>query len=560
MLSGEIKSEKVVFKKVFSPEFWFVVPEYQRSYVWQTDNISELMDDLEYACENKHNNDYFLGSLVLKDLENNDYPEYEVLDGQQRLTTFFIMMAVFRDAICDQDYKYTIQETIYQKENKLKKIPARMRITYKIRDNVETFIKDVLIASKGTDNKELLNEYLKSSNVSLSNMANAVIILKDLVANLLDEDKLKLLEFIFNRAIFIYVSTDNTEDAFRMFSILNNRGIPLTTADILKSENIGELKTEKEIKKYAELWEEIEGKQGERFDRFLQFIRTILIKDKARSNLLDEFHEKIYAVIPPKLKKGADTFNLVNKYNDIYEQVIDLQDDTLENRFKNLVIIMKIGMRSDDWIPPLLYFYKRFGIVKINEFLSKLEYKYTGDWVCGITPTLRLDAMNEILKKIEKADSASEVVADSALYKINIDNFRANLNGDIFKKQYAKFLLLKVEYLLSDNAVMVSNYHNISVEHVLPQNPKDGSQWKKDFNEQNREFWTHKISNLVLLSKKKNSALGNLDFIDKKEKYLNKRIDIFKANKVFMDRQNVWLPDTLDARQKRIVNLLISNT
>ena len=167
------------------------------------------------------------------------------------------MMAVFRDAICDQDYKYTIQETIYQKENKLKKIPARMRITYKIRDNVETFIKDVLIASKGTDNKELLNEYLKSSNVSLSNMANAVIILKDLVANLLDEDKLKLLEFIFNRAIFIYVSTDNTEDAFRMFSILNNRGIPLTTADILKSENIGELKTEKEIKKYAELWEEI---------------------------------------------------------------------------------------------------------------------------------------------------------------------------------------------------------------------------------------------------------------------------------------------------------------
>lgn len=220
-------------------------------------------------------------------------------------------MAVFRDAICDQDYKYTIQETIYQKENKLKKVPARMRITYKIRDNVETFIKDVLITSKGTDNKELLNEYLKSSNVSLSNMANAVIILKYLVANLLDENKLKLLEFIFNRAIFIYVSTDNTEDAFRMFSILNNRGIPLTTADILKSENIGELKTEKEIKKYAELWEEIEGKQGERFDRFLQFIRTILIKDKARSNLLDEFHEKIYGVVPPKLKKGADTFNLV---------------------------------------------------------------------------------------------------------------------------------------------------------------------------------------------------------------------------------------------------------
>lgn len=74
------------------------------------------MEGLEYACENKPNNDYFLGSLVLKNLENSSYPEYEVFDGQQRLTTFFIMMAVFRDAICDQEYQYTIQEAIYQKK------------------------------------------------------------------------------------------------------------------------------------------------------------------------------------------------------------------------------------------------------------------------------------------------------------------------------------------------------------------------------------------------------------------------------------------------------------
>ena len=56
MLSGEIKSEKVVFKKVFSPEFWFVVPEYQRSYVWQTDNISELMDGGMVRCICKYFN------------------------------------------------------------------------------------------------------------------------------------------------------------------------------------------------------------------------------------------------------------------------------------------------------------------------------------------------------------------------------------------------------------------------------------------------------------------------------------------------------------------------
>ena len=51
---------------IFSKEFWFVIPEYQRSYVWENDNIMELMDDLVFAYENKPDNEYFLGSLVLK--------------------------------------------------------------------------------------------------------------------------------------------------------------------------------------------------------------------------------------------------------------------------------------------------------------------------------------------------------------------------------------------------------------------------------------------------------------------------------------------------------------
>ena len=64
-----------------------------------------------------------------------------------------------------------------------------------------------------------------------------------------------------------------------MFTILNNRGIPLTSADILKSMNIGEVPNE-EKKKYAEKWEEIEGYLGKDFNRFLSLIRTILVKEK----------------------------------------------------------------------------------------------------------------------------------------------------------------------------------------------------------------------------------------------------------------------------------------
>ena len=99
--------------------------------------------------------------------------------------------------------------------------------------------------------------------------------------------------FLLNNVLFIYVSTDNTEDAFRLFTILNDRGIPLSNADILKSINIGEV-PEEDLDEYSKNWEYLEEKYHKGFDRFLSFVRTILLKNKPASNLLDEYEKNIY--------------------------------------------------------------------------------------------------------------------------------------------------------------------------------------------------------------------------------------------------------------------------
>lgn len=554
MQNGEIKANKAELKKIFSSDFWFSIPEYQRSYVWETDNILELIEDLSYAFENKPQNDYFLGSLVLKQIENEEFSEYEVLDGQQRLTTFFIMMAVIRDLISDE-LKDTVHKKIYQKGDVLEAIPERTRITYKIRDNVSEFIKEYIIAQNGTTKEEELKQISKESNVSLSHMANAILVLKKELES--KENLAGFVTFIFNKALFIYVSTANTEDAFRMFTILNDRGIPLTNADILKSQNIGALSSEKEVKKYAELWEDIEGKHGDGFDRFLQFIRSILVKEKARANLLEEFTEKIYN--QNLLTKGKDSFDTIIKYNDIYEKLIDLQDYRLSNQFKNLLTIMKMGLRSEDWIPPLLHYFKKFEYYRLEEFLSKLEYKFSGDWICGTTPTVRLDAMNSILKVIDKVSNADELFNNEDIFKVDEEEVRLSISGNIYKKQFAKHLLLKMEYLISDNTVHLSGHKYITVEHVLPQNPKDDSKWVDIFTESEREYWTNRLANLVLISQKKNSSLSNLDFEEKKTKYLKSRIDAFNGNKIFIERNNDWTPNVLEKRQDELVDMLVKN-
>jgi uncharacterized protein with ParB-like and HNH nuclease domain len=109
---GQIESAKVVVKDVFS-NFWFCIPAYQHSYVWGKDEISELIDDVKYASEHSPGGQYFLGSMVLQkkyEIEHGvSFELHDVLDGQQRLTTLLLMIAVIRD-LADNDMGRLLSE------------------------------------------------------------------------------------------------------------------------------------------------------------------------------------------------------------------------------------------------------------------------------------------------------------------------------------------------------------------------------------------------------------------------------------------------------------------
>ncbi|MDF0728910.1 DUF262 domain-containing HNH endonuclease family protein [Cytobacillus sp. S13-E01] len=517
--------------------------------------MNDLLDDLWYAFENKSDCEYFLGSLVLRDLNNNSYKEYEVLDGQQRLTTLFMLLAVIRDTSNNQDLVNTYSDMLFQKKNVFKGIPERVRILYKIRDSVESFISDSILKKDGTKNTTLLTDKLNEDNTSIKNMANAVITMRKFFDDKVESEVESFAQYLAMNVIFIYVSTDNREDAFRLFTILNNRGIPLTSADILKSINIGEI--EGDSKKYARIWEEIEGELGDDFDRFLSFVRTILVKEKARVNLLEEFEEKVYK--KGLLLKGTETIKYIQSYKNVYDNLILFKDSQLSNDFKNLITIMLIGLPSDDWVPSLMYYYEKFGRTDLSKFLKKLEYKFVGDWILQFTSTQRIENMNKILKQIELVNTTTELLESDELFTVDKQALRDILDKNIYGRRFARYILLKYEYLESDNTVHLADYKTISVEHILPQSPSTTSKWVELFNIEQRQFWTHKLANLVLISKRKNSSLSNLDFENKREKYLQKRIDIFAGSKVFILTADKWTPEVLKARQDKMLDLLINN-
>ena len=139
-MAQKIESDKLFVKDVFQK--WYRIPEYQRPFVWGADQVIELLDDVYRARQSNPESQYFLGSMVLKKSDKQvgatKYEEYDLLDGQQRLTTLFLITAVVRDLTPQSNSARikTCRETIYQMANPDDNIPERSRIIFDIRDKV----------------------------------------------------------------------------------------------------------------------------------------------------------------------------------------------------------------------------------------------------------------------------------------------------------------------------------------------------------------------------------------------------------------------------------------
>ena len=215
MSKNKIESEKVTIQKIFK-EFWFRIPEYQRSYVWQTDNITELLEDIFFATENNPDSEYFLGSLVLQkrsvidSINGNEitFSEYDLLDGQQRMTTILLILAVIRDIAEKDGLIKSCSNFIYQQEDEFEQIPERLRMIYKIRDKVEAFIQKHIKQVGGTKLTKQLEGQAEVKNLSISNMASGLLCIHEYFSTKTQSDIEKFAKHLFNNVIVIYVASE----------------------------------------------------------------------------------------------------------------------------------------------------------------------------------------------------------------------------------------------------------------------------------------------------------------------------------------------------------------
>jgi hypothetical protein len=578
-MPNKIDSDKIFINKAF--EWWYRVPDYQRPYVWGTDQVNDLLDDVTQWMYSRPDSEYFLGSIVLQERHNNGIVEYDLLDGQQRLSTCLMVYAVGRDLAKDGRLEDLCREVVFQQDDPFRNIPERLRIVYDVRDDVREFVNNFIKPKGGTSNEAGLQAALKTKDLSVRNMANAVLQIRSFFQQSEAPSVEDFFKFFGNKVLLVYVSSANLEDAFRMFTVLNDRGMKLRGSDILKTSNLRALREDKasdaEIRGWAKYWERLEGELAEDFDIFLSHLRSVLVKDKARLSLLQEFEDNIYAPHtfdrqtkvyqsrPPLLKPGKDTFLFVERYYKHYQQILSGDNYLLNNsyQFDNMITLLDETSLADFWFPPLLRYREVFGDHRILEFLRKLEDKFCGDWINSETPTDRISAMNKITTAIDEINKANlstdqkiTQLLRSTEFGFNRIRFRQILETEgIYGRRFARYLLFKIDVLLASPSTLLQLPVQMSVEHILPQNPETTSQWCKDFTETERRIWTDGIGNLVLISRRKNSSQGRLDFKQKKEKYFKNNVEIF-PNSVRAMQAEKWDMKTLQEHHTQVVKML----
>jgi hypothetical protein len=502
---------------IFSDSFVFSIPDYQRPYSWTIEQAGDLLDDLLDALGDGNTpvgglNPYFLGSVVLI---KGQTPHAEVVDGQQRLTTLTILISAIRSLV-GPERKQFLSKKLYQEGDPFVGTEDRFRLTLRERD--AEFFRENVQREGGMEKLEALADSLPDSQKNVRE--NALHLKKKLTT--LDQEKLEILaQFVLTRCYLVVVSTPDLDSAYRIFSVLNDRGLELSHADILKAEIIGAI-PEASRGAYAEKWEDIEEEIGRgAFQNLFGHIRMIFRMAKAQGTLLEEFRAYVRPKDTPTSFIDDQLRPMARAHGEITGACFEsaIAADQINAVARNLSLI-----DNNDWIPPairFMYSYRNQPELLLR-YLQDLERLAAGTMIIRTNFNCRMERYGRLLRALETGQDLFE--PDSPLQLTEHERAEAIriLDGDLYNTRIRIPVLLRLDGILADEGATYE-HRVITVEHVLPQNPADDSVWLQWFpDEEERYEVTHRISNLVLLSRRKNSQAQNWDFERKKQEYFQR--------------------------------------
>ncbi|MCQ2783943.1 DUF262 domain-containing protein [Helicobacter pylori] len=561
---------------------YYQIPDYQRPYQWTEKNCEKLLDDLFSSYEYYKESGYFCGSLVLiiigTDSETNA-ETYDIVDGQQRLSTFILLAKVLA-TLYDKDLNSTSRDLL---EKSLSDIDGEKRERLHFNAMGLNAKDDFVYAlehfndSQASKNKNNKNNYLKNA-----------ICLKNYLKEKEIKDINDFIKWLYFKVVFIKTTCPNVSMALRIFSVLNARGLPLHAIDVFKVELLKKLANKKDQEEFVSRWSALyqkcsgneskfpKRKENKReknatetlFSWYLTYLNPVTSGKSMEERLADQF-ERLN-------KPPLEYFKGVEDFYKAYCKVLEMQDWHAH---------LLSYLASDFWrvilCTSILHHYSDQDIEALKELLVKFYYQ---NWVATREEPKKQTNCN-IIKALKEECEIRYIasIVEKYLDGKNItQRFRDNLQDSKLYEQHKKSsknswlrpILILVEYSMSDDPkpkrIQMNDFH---VEHILPQNPGSSSQWIKDFSEEERGLYTHSLANLTLLGGTKNAQASNLDFKEKKEIYMGNAVKLGKDKRgreqtfkvmtcykmtIDVAQYTEWTPKSLEKRKEELIQIIES--
>ncbi len=557
MAKVEVELKKL-YQILVDAEYFYQVPDYQRPYVWDKDHLGALIDDLVGSYTNNREDEYFCGSIVIA--ENPKDKRWDVVDGQQRLTSFIILactiLRLYKHRL-EQKSKDFIEGSIYDKYDKEKE-----RLKFLTAQNYNNIFENTVLNNlEFEDNikKSELNKKFEE-NTYLRNAYYFRELLNESMKNGSISDIDNFVKWFYEHIALTRIICFEQDSAMQIFQVLNDRGQPLSPIDILKSSLMQEIKQDSEKRKdFITTWDKlveacksVEGVDidlEDFFNMYLEYADPSVSKKRADKELKKVFKDS---------KKDACGFIYeISEFMKAYTALLKKQD--------RYVYLLRY-LPSRYWVSILttaLY-------VKYPDFdaLKKLLVSYYYQtWIAGGTITRIKPTSINIIKNV-KSNKDIETIQELVLNNINSYNtfnqYHYNLwdSSSVYPSKWLRPVLALANYFMTDEEKphFIAMDAETQVEHILPQNPKKGSQWNADFDKEKREKWVNDIANLTLLKRKKNAKALNGDFDEKRKIYggkdPSKVISCYDITKELYSNYRKWNEKSLKERYKSLYNTI----
>lgn len=519
-------------KLIKQPDTQFVIPVYQRNYDWTEKHCKVLLNDIKEAGINKK--EHFIGSIVYVIHGNAAFKELIIVDGQQRLTTIYLIYLRLYNLLPNGN---PIKNRIYEQYliNKFAVQPSQ-KLKLKLTENNNKFLKHLLntpiTTIKGKSN--IIDNYIYfENNINADNY-------KEVLDGL---SYLNIIDMALDR---------NIDDPQRIFESLNSTGLDLSQGDLIRNYILMKLDSPQQIEIYEKYWEYIEkdAKDESKNENMVSdFIRDFMTSEynkiPNKSRVYEEFKEK-YSI--DNLNEIKNYLGVLKEYASYYNKLLNPKKENDKDISLKLENIKSLEVNVS--YPFFLKIYKDYN----DKIIDKKKFIYIIDliesfvfrrFICDV-PT---NAMNKIFMTLYRQIDKNNYVKSLEEYLCKLEfslkfpkdeefisKFKEKNIYESIAQKKKMYLFNKLEQGLGKEVVDF-NKTDLTIEHIFPQNP-DGA-WEEDLTEEEysiAEKNLHKIANLTLSAN--NGALGNKRFIEKK----NMNIDNGQQGYIY---SSLWLNEYL---------------